>query len=82
MRVYDQGQDRYGRTVAEVLLPDGRSLNRKLVKAGVAWMYRRYTTDQSLSDLEEEARVARRGLWADAEPVPPWEWRIMRKRYR
>ncbi|MCH6558680.1 MAG: thermonuclease family protein, partial [Nitrospirae bacterium] len=38
-------------------------MNRELVRAGFAWMYRRYTNDQSLSDLEEEARVARRGLW-------------------
>ena len=75
-------RDRYGRTVGVVLLPDGRSLNHELVRAGFAWMYRRYTNDQSLSDLEEEARVARRGLWADAEPVPPWKWRVMRKRYR
>ncbi len=75
-------RDRYGRTVGEVLLPDGRSLNRELVRAGFAWMYRRYTNDQSLSDLEEEARVAQRGLWADQNPIPPWEWRIMRKRYR
>ncbi len=74
--------DRYGRTVGVVLLPDGRSLNHELVRAGLAWMYRRYTNDQSLSDLEEEARVARRGLWADPHAVPPWEWRIMRKRYR
>ncbi len=72
-------RDRYGRTVAEVLLPDGRSLNRELVKAGFAWMYRRYTNDQSLSDLEEEARVAGRGLWVDPHAVPPWEWRAMRK---
>ncbi len=75
-------RDRYGRTVGVVLLPDGRSLNHELVRAGFAWMYRRYTNDQSLSDLEEEARVARRGLWADPHAVPPWEWRIMRKRYR
>ncbi len=75
-------RDRYGRTVGVVLLPDGRSLNHELVRAGFAWMYRRYTNDQSLSDLEEEARVAQRGLWVDAEPVPPWEWRRMRRRYR
>ncbi len=65
-----------------VLLQDGRSLNHELVRAGLAWMYRRYTNDQSLSDLEEEARVARRGLWADPHAVPPWEWRSMRKRCR
>jgi len=75
-------RDRYGRTVGVVLLPDGRSLNHELVRAGLAWMYRRYTNDQSLSGLEEEARGARRGLWADPDAVPPWEWRIMRKRHR
>ncbi len=75
-------RDRYGRTVGVVLLPDGRSLNHELVRAGLAWMYRRYTNDQNLSDLEEEARVARRGLWADPHAVPPWEWRGIRKRYR
>ncbi len=75
-------RDRYGRTVGVVLLPDGRSLNHELVRAGLAWMYRRYSDDQSLSDLEEEARGARRGLWADRNPIPPWEWRVMRKRYR
>ena len=70
-------RDRYGRTVGVVLLPDGRSLNHELVRAGLAWMYRRYTNDQSLSDLEEEARVARRGLWAEPDPIPPWEGRKM-----
>ncbi len=75
-------RDRYGRTVGVVLLPDGRSLNHELVRAGLAWMYRRYTDDQSLSELEEEARVARRGLWADPNPIPPWQWRTMRRRER
>ncbi len=76
-------RDRYGRTVGEVLLPDGRSLNRELVKAGFAWWYWRYAPDdETLAQLEREARAAQRGLWADPHAVPPWEWRIMRKRYR
>ncbi len=76
-------RDRYGRTVGVVLLPDGRSLNHELVKAGFAWWYWRYTPDdETLAQLEREAWGAKRGLWADPEPVPPWEWRIMRKRYR
>ncbi len=59
-------RDRYGRTVAEVLLPDGRSLNRELVRAGFAWWYWRYTPDdETLAQLEREARGAKRGLWAD-----------------
>ncbi len=74
--VRDLGQDRYGRTVGEVLLPDGRVLNHELVRAGFAWWYRRYAPeDETLKQLEAEAGDAKRGLWADAEPVPPWEWR-------
>ena len=67
--------DRYGRTVADVILPDGRVLNRELIAAGLAWWYKRYSQDKSLGLLEAEARAARRGLWADPHPVPPWEFR-------
>ena len=69
-------RDQYGRLVADVILPDGRNLNRELVRAGLAWWYRRYAPhDAELEALEAEARAARRGLWADPHPVPPWEWR-------
>ena len=68
--------DRYGRMVGEIVLPDGSSLNRALVWAGYAWWYRRYAPhDTDLQGLEQAARAERRGLWADASPVPPWEWR-------
>ena len=71
-----QDTDRYGRLVGDVLLPDGRSLNQELVKAGMAWWYRHYApNDTTLAQLEADARTAKRGLWADAHPVPPWEWR-------
>ena len=68
-------EDEYGRVVAEVFLPDGRSLNRELVRAGLAWWYRRYADDVELKRLEAEARKGRRGLWGDPDPVPPWVWR-------
>jgi endonuclease YncB( thermonuclease family) len=71
--------DKYGRTVADVILPDGRSLNRELVAAGLAWWYRKYSKDESLRQLEADAQAARRGLWADPDPMPPWEWRHPRK---
>jgi endonuclease YncB( thermonuclease family) len=50
LQVHDT--DRYGRTVAEVILPDGRSLNRELVRAGLAWWYRHYApADHELAEL-------------------------------
>lgn len=68
-------RDRYGQIVAEVVLPDGRRLSPELLRAGYAWWYRRYSTDPTLGEIEAEARAARRGLWADAHPIPPWQWR-------
>jgi endonuclease YncB( thermonuclease family) len=71
-----QTTDRYGRIVAEVLLQDGKSLNHELVRAGFAWWFRKYAPDDTeLKRLEEEARGSKRGLWADAHPISPWEWR-------
>jgi endonuclease YncB( thermonuclease family) len=68
--------DRYGRTVAEVVLPDGRSLNRELVRNGYAWWFREYApNDRELERLEAEAREAKRGLWSQPNPIPPWDWR-------
>jgi micrococcal nuclease len=69
-------RDRYGRTVAEIVLPDGRDLSQELVRAGLAWWFRKYSPhDTTLARLEGEARTARRGLWSEANPLPPWEWR-------
>ena len=76
VNVQVKGKDRYGRTIGEVILPDGRNLNREIVKAGFGWWFRRYAPhNKDLEKLEEEARQAKRGLWADHDPVPPWEWR-------
>jgi endonuclease YncB( thermonuclease family) len=75
VNVRQSGVDRSGRILADVLLPDGRSVNRELVRSGFAWWYRRSSTDRSLGQLEAEARSARRGLWLDRYPVPPWDWR-------
>ena len=71
---------RYGRIVGEVMLPDGSSLNKELVYVGLAWWYRKYApNDRTLKALEAGAREARRGLWADKNPIPPWEWRKMQR---
>ena len=72
--------DRYGRNVGKVLV-DGLDANLAQVEAGFAWHYKAYEREQSVVDrqtydkAEKLAREARKGLWLDREPVPPWEWR-------
>ncbi len=71
--------DRYGRIVGDVKLKDGRDLGHELLRAGLAWYYRRYANDARLGELEAEARAARRGLWSEPKPVPPWKFRADRR---
>ena len=74
--IQTHGHDKYKRTIGDVILPDGMSLNQELVKQGWCWWYRKYAPgDTVLEGLENEAREAKKGLWADPQPVPPWEWR-------
>jgi micrococcal nuclease len=71
--------DRYGRTVGIIYLPDGRSLNEELVRAGFAWHYKAYSKDVKLAELEAAARREKRGLWAGPAPTPPWDFRKGRR---
>jgi endonuclease YncB( thermonuclease family) len=73
------GLDKYGRTIADVLLPDSTKVTHSLVKDGWCWWYRKYAPgDTVLEGLERDAREAKKGLWTDPQPVPPWEWRNRR----
>ncbi len=70
--------DRYGRAVAHVLRrqPAGwRDLSAEALRDGQAWHYAAYSTDPDLAAFERAARAAGRGLWADPDPVPPWDFR-------
>ena len=78
MTIHSHGQDRYGRTLASVDIK-GDDLAHRLVADGLAWHYTRYSKDAGLAAVEQEARAARRGLWADREPAPPWAWRAGEK---
>ena len=72
-------RDRYGRTVARVVCA-GTDANAAMVRSGMAWAYTRYLTDPQIRAMEVVARRERLGLWADAEPLPPWEWRKSRSK--
>lgn len=68
--------DRYGRKIGKVNLPDGRSVNNELIAAGLAWWYEAYAKDdETLKQLQDEARMAKRGLWSRPDAVAPWEFR-------
>jgi endonuclease YncB( thermonuclease family) len=51
------------------------------IESGLAWHYRRYQNEQTIEDrrryalAERDARAKREGLWNDAHPVAPWEYR-------
>ena len=66
--------DRYGRMVARILV-GGQDVSVELVKAGLAWHYKKYSSDPVLAEAEVEARRAKVGLWSMPGAVPPWEWR-------
>ena len=73
-------RDRYGRQIGKVLV-NGRDVNLMQVERGMAWFYRQYQREQSPNDrrlyeaAEDAAKAEKRGLWHDADPVAPWEFR-------
>ncbi|WP_114969919.1 thermonuclease family protein [Rhodoferax ferrireducens] len=72
--------DRYGRTVGKVLVK-GVDANLEQVKSGFAWHYKEYSAEQPVADralyarAENSAHSSHFGIWRDANPMPPWEWR-------
>jgi len=69
--------DQYKRAVA-VIRYSGRDINREMVSEGFAWAYRRYLQGPYASEYigaEDLARSRHAGLWRDANPTPPWEFR-------
>ncbi len=74
VRVVWKERDRYGRIIGDVYLGD-RWIDLEMVQAGMAWHYKAYSKDKKLTEAEDLARKEKRGVWADKEPEPPWEFR-------
>jgi endonuclease YncB( thermonuclease family) len=66
--------DRYGRAVGDARI-DGRSVNEHMLREGMAWHFKRYDNNERLAEIEAAARSAKRGLWIDANPEAPWDYR-------
>jgi len=77
------GTDRYNQTVAIVTYM-GQCINLALVANGHAWFYPKYCTAPwicgQIKLAEAKAKAEDIGLWADENPVPPWEWRKKQRR--
>ena len=69
-----EDQDRYGRHLAWIKVGD-KDLSQELLRAGLAWHFKKYNDDAELAALENEARDGRVGLWSASDPVSPWDWR-------
>jgi micrococcal nuclease len=76
VRVENDGKlDRNHRMIAVVYNEKGINLNRQLMKAGLAWHFKKYSSDNVYAQLETVARNSGTGLWSEKNPIPPWEWR-------
>ena len=63
---------------------DGHDVGLEQVRAGMASWYRDYSKEQALENqelyerAEQAAKEVKLGLWRDAAPILPWEWRRKR----
>ena len=77
--VWDK-RDRYKRIVGKII-KDDTDVCLEMVKAGLAWHYKKYQDEQTkadqwlYSDAEKLARAEKLGLWSEPTSMPPWEFR-------
>ena len=67
--------DSRGRLISEIILEDGTNVNKEMVKSGLAWYYKKYSSNLEYARLEELAMKNKVGLWSDPNAVSPWSFR-------
>ena len=67
-------KDRYKRLIAEVYF-NNININKELVKNGLAWHFKKYSSDVEYAKIERQARKSKVGLWKEKNPIAPWDWR-------
>ena len=67
--------DSRGRLISEIILEDGTNVNKEMVKSGLAWHYKKYSSNLEYARLEELAMKNKVGLWSDPNAVSPWSFR-------
>jgi endonuclease YncB( thermonuclease family) len=46
-----------------------------LIKKGLAWHFKKYSTNATYAELEDNAKEIKIGLWSLPNPIEPWNWR-------
>lgn len=72
--------DFYGRPVVWVYTPDGKDVSAAMIMSEMAWHYKKYDKTELYNILEIGARSKNLGLWADKEPIAPWDFRKKKKK--
>lgn len=69
-----RAHDAYGRAIGRVWL-DGEDVNAWLVAQGHAWSPGWHHRSGPYAREEQQARAARRGVFAEDHPIEPWRFR-------
>ena len=72
-----QKKDKYKRVLGTIYY-NNTDINLQQVKDGYAWVYKKYSNNQTYYKAEKVARDKRVGLWIDKNPLEPWEFRKKR----
>ncbi len=75
VQVIPSGYDRYRRLIAVIITPEKSNANLEMIRQGMAWHYKIYSSDECYAEAESLARQNKKGLWAEKQPIPPWTWR-------
>ena len=69
-----QKKDKYKRILGTIYY-NNTDINLQQVKDGYAWVYKKYSNNQTYYKAEKSARAKKIGLWSDKNPIVPWEFR-------
>ena len=67
--------DRYGRYIGIVSTSAIKDVNLEILRSGMAWHYNYYDNTPSYKTAQQQAKKAKKGLWADPSPINPYDWR-------
>ena len=73
-----QKKDKYKRILGTIYY-NNKDINLQQVKDGYAWVYKKYSNNQTYYKEETKAKESKKGLWIEKNPVAPWEFRKQKR---